>query len=154
MDKTIIWGNKSYGDGIWTYYSTLVGVDGAGFMAQDITFRNMTRVVNYQAVALSTFGVDGEYFMVQDFIFPNIARVVNFQAVALRTFGQSSTLYRCQFNGFQDTLYTNNGNQFYRECIILGIIDFIFGDANVVLQNCLIEVRKPLKGQFITITTQ
>ncbi|KAG5620225.1 hypothetical protein H5410_005443 [Solanum commersonii] len=55
--------------------------------------------------------------MVQDFIFPIIARVVNFQEVALRTFGQSSTLYRCQFNGFQDTLYTNNGNQFYRESI-------------------------------------
>ncbi|KAG5620224.1 hypothetical protein H5410_005442 [Solanum commersonii] len=79
--------------------------------------------------------------MAQDITFRNIIRVVNYQTVALRTFGQFSTLYRCQFNGFQDTLYRNHENKFHKEFIILGITDFIFGDANVLLQNCLIEVR-------------
>uniref|UniRef100_M1DPN2 Pectinesterase n=1 Tax=Solanum tuberosum TaxID=4113 RepID=M1DPN2_SOLTU len=52
MDKTIISGNKSYGGGIGTYYTATVGVDGVGFMAQDITFRNTAGPANYQAVAL------------------------------------------------------------------------------------------------------
>ncbi|KAH0638992.1 hypothetical protein KY285_035578 [Solanum tuberosum] len=123
MDKTIISGNKSYGGGIGTYYTATVGVDGVGFMAQDITFRNTAGPANYQAVAL-------------------------------RASGNSSTFYRCQFDGFQDTVYTQAGNQFYRECIILGTIDFICGDATAVFQSCLIEVRKPMKGQYIAITAQ
>ncbi|KAG5581593.1 hypothetical protein H5410_052220 [Solanum commersonii] len=41
-----------------------------------------------------------------------------------------------------------------RECTILGTIDFICGDAIAVFQDCLIEVRKPLKGQYIVITAQ
>ncbi|WMV45163.1 hypothetical protein MTR67_038548 [Solanum verrucosum] len=123
MDKTIISGNKSYGGGIGTYYTATVGVDGVGFMAQDITFRNTAGPANYQAVAL-------------------------------RASGNSSTFYRCQFDGFQDIVYTQAGNQFYRECIILGTIDFICGDATAVFQSCLIEVRKPMKGQYIAITAQ
>ncbi|XP_019258317.1 PREDICTED: pectinesterase 2-like [Nicotiana attenuata] len=52
MDKTIISGNKSYGGGIPTYYSATVGVNGQGFMAQDVTFRNIAGAKMQQAVAL------------------------------------------------------------------------------------------------------
>ncbi|KAK4731237.1 hypothetical protein R3W88_024225 [Solanum pinnatisectum] len=81
-------------------------------------------------------------FMAQDITFQNTAGPANYQAVALRASGNSSTFYRCQFDGFQDT------------CIILGTIDFICGDATAVFQSCLIEVRKPMKGQYIAITAQ
>nr|XP_016453644.1 PREDICTED: probable pectinesterase 56 [Nicotiana tabacum] len=123
MDKTIISGNKSYGGGIRTYDSATVGVNGQGFMAQDITFRN-------------------------------IAGAQMQQAVALRATAELCTLYRCKFDSFQDTLYAHFGKQFYRECTILGTIDFICGDAAAVFQNCLIEARMPLPGQYITITAQ
>ncbi|XP_015165163.1 probable pectinesterase/pectinesterase inhibitor 46 [Solanum tuberosum] len=123
MDKTIISGNKSYGGGIGTYDTATVGVDGKGFMTQDIAFRNT-------------------------------AGAANFQAVALRASAEFTAFYRCQFDGFQDTIYTHYGKQFYRECIILGTIDFICGDATAIFQSCLIEVRKPLKGQYIAITAQ
>ena len=33
-------------------------------------------------------------------------------------------------------------------------VDFIFGDANVVFQNCMIYVRKPTHGQVNVITAQ
>uniref|UniRef100_M1DKR8 Pectinesterase n=1 Tax=Solanum tuberosum TaxID=4113 RepID=M1DKR8_SOLTU len=49
------------------------------------------------------------------------------------------------YTAIVDTLYRNHENKFHKEFIILRIIDFIFGDANVMLQNCLVEVRKPLK---------
>ncbi|XP_049399929.1 pectinesterase-like [Solanum stenotomum] len=64
------------------------------------------------------------------------------------------TFYRCQFDSFQDTVYAHRGKQFYRECTILGTNDFICGDAIAVFQDCLIEMRKPIKGQYIVITAQ
>ncbi|KAI3967060.1 hypothetical protein MKW92_032873, partial [Papaver armeniacum] len=39
-------------------------------------------------------------------------------------------------------------------CDIYGTIDFIFGDAAAVFQNCRIYARRPLEGQFNTITAQ
>ncbi|XP_009772730.1 pectinesterase/pectinesterase inhibitor PPE8B-like [Nicotiana sylvestris] len=124
MDNTIISGNKSYGgDGIKTSLTATVGVNGKGFMAQDITFRN------------------------------NAGRE-NQQAVALRAEADFLTFYRCRFDGFQDTLYTKEGRQFYRDCEIFGTIDFICGDATAVFQNSLIEARLPLPNQYNTITAQ
>ncbi|XP_019232645.1 PREDICTED: pectinesterase/pectinesterase inhibitor PPE8B-like [Nicotiana attenuata] len=53
MDNTVISGNKSYGgDGIKTSLTATVGVNGKGFIAQDITFRNDAGRENQQAVAL------------------------------------------------------------------------------------------------------
>ncbi|KAI3679995.1 hypothetical protein L2E82_50732 [Cichorium intybus] len=56
--------------------------------------------------------------------------------------------------GYQHTLCLLKYRQFYRECDIYGTIDFIFGDAAAVLQNCNIYVRNPLPGQQNTITAQ
>ena len=44
--------------------------------------------------------------------------------------------------------------QFYRGCYIYGTVDFIFGNAAVVFQNCMIYVRRPLIGQANMITAQ
>ncbi|XP_019267092.1 PREDICTED: probable pectinesterase/pectinesterase inhibitor 17 [Nicotiana attenuata] len=120
MDKTIISGDKSYGAGIGTMYTATVGVNGQGFVAQGITFRN-------------------------------IAGPKMLQAVALRAEADFLTFYQCRFEGYQDTLYAKYGRQFYRDCDILGTIDFICGDAAAVFQNCLIEVRQ---RQYITVTAQ
>nr|KJB49891.1 hypothetical protein B456_008G143800 [Gossypium raimondii] len=56
--------------------------------------------------------------------------------------------------GYQDTLYTHSLRQFYRDCDIYGTVDFIFGNAAVVLQNCNIYPRQPMSGQFNAITAQ
>ncbi|XP_060170415.1 pectinesterase/pectinesterase inhibitor PPE8B-like [Lycium barbarum] len=123
MGKTIISGNKSYVGGIGKAYTATVGVNGQGFIAQGITFRN-------------------------------IAGAKMLQAVALRAEAEFLTFYQCRFEGYQDTLYTKYDKQFYRDCDILGTIDFMCGDASAVFQNCLIEVREPLRGQYITITAE
>ncbi|MQM11279.1 hypothetical protein Taro_044187 [Colocasia esculenta] len=43
---------------------------------------------------------------------------------------------------------------FYRECDISSTIDFIFGNAAAVFQNCNIYLRKPRKGEPNVITVQ
>ncbi|KAK8584725.1 hypothetical protein V6N13_138675 [Hibiscus sabdariffa] len=60
----------------------------------------------------------------------------------------------CRFEGFQDTLYAHTHRQFYRNCVIIDTVDFIFGDAAAVFQDCTIYVRKPNAKQKNIITAQ
>ncbi|OMO67074.1 Pectinesterase, catalytic [Corchorus capsularis] len=76
------------------------------------------------------------------------------QAVALRTQSRYSVYYKCEMKGYQDTLYSDGFNQFYRECKISGTVDFIFGNGQVVFQHCDILARQNLKGKANTITAQ
>lgn len=64
------------------------------------------------------------------------------QAVALFSASERSVFYRCLMDGYQDTLFTHSNHQFYRECDIYGTVDFIFGDAAVVIQNSNILVKR------------
>uniref|UniRef100_A0A2P2K5R7 Pectinesterase n=1 Tax=Rhizophora mucronata TaxID=61149 RepID=A0A2P2K5R7_RHIMU len=86
--------------------------------------------------------------------FVNKAGAAKHQAVAFRSGSDMSVFYRCAFDAFQDTLYAHSNRQFYRECDITGTIDFIFGNAAVIFQNCNIQPRQPLAKQFNTITAQ
>ncbi|KDO40287.1 hypothetical protein CISIN_1g042946mg, partial [Citrus sinensis] len=124
INNTIISGNKSHGkDHLSTYQTATVAIKGAGFVAMNITFEN-------------TAGPDQE----------------TGQAVALVS-EVDSAFYRCKLDGYQDTLYAKSNKQFYRECDIYGTIDFIFGDASAVFQNCNIYVRF-LGGNVKTITAE
>lgn len=51
------------------------------------------------------------------------------QAVALRITGDCAAFYGCGFYGSQDTLNDDMGRHYYKNCEIVGSIDFIFGDA-------------------------
>ncbi|KAJ7963362.1 Pectinesterase [Quillaja saponaria] len=104
--------------------------------------------------ATATVAVAGMGFIAKDIGFINTAGAAKHQAVAFRSGSDRSVYYRCSFDGFQDTLYAHSNRQFYRECDITGTIDFIFGNAAVVLQNCNIMPRQPLPNQFNTITAQ
>lgn len=74
--------------------------------------------------------------------------------MALRSASDLSVFYACSIEGYQDILFTVSQRQFYKLCYISGTVDFIFGNAAVVLQNCVILVRKPINGQANTITAQ
>nr|XP_043633750.1 pectinesterase 2-like [Erigeron canadensis] len=121
--NTIITGSRSVGGGFTTYSSATVGVDGIGFIARGITFRNT-------------------------------AGPAKKQAVALRSASDLSVYYACSIEGYQDTLFVLAQRQFYKLCYIYGTIDFIFGNAAVVFQNCMIMARRPLRGQANCITAQ
>ncbi|KAK4489436.1 hypothetical protein RD792_005245 [Penstemon davidsonii] len=102
----------------------------------------------------ATVVVTGEGFIARGITFRNTAGPQNNQAVALRSGADLSVFHRCGFEGYQDTLYVHSQRQFYRECNIYGTVDFIFGNAAVVLQNCMIYARRPMNGQSNTVTAQ
>ena len=47
----------------------------------------------------------------------------------------------CKFLGWQDTLYAENGRQYFESCYIEGAVDFIFGQATAVFENCVIHSK-------------
>lgn len=96
--------------------------------------------------------VESEGFMAKWIGFKNTAGPMGHQAVAIRVNGDRAVIFNCRFDGYQDTLYVNNGRQFYRNCVVSGTVDFIFGKSATVIQNSLIVVRKGNKGQFNTVT--
>ncbi|KAL1194120.1 putative pectinesterase/pectinesterase inhibitor 6 [Cardamine amara subsp. amara] len=102
----------------------------------------------------ATFAVSGTGFIARGITFENTAGPEKHQAVALRSGSDFSVFYNCAFKGYQDTLYLHSRRQFLRNCNIHGTVDFIFGDAAAVLQNCNIYALKPMSGQKNTITAQ
>ncbi|CAH8295105.1 unnamed protein product [Eruca vesicaria subsp. sativa] len=102
----------------------------------------------------ASFAATGAGFIARDITFENWAGPAKHQAVALRIGSDHAVIYRCNIIGYQDTLYVHSNRQFFRECDIYGTVDFIFGNAAVVLQNCSIYARKPMDLQKNTITAQ
>ncbi|KAI3449107.1 hypothetical protein Pfo_005772 [Paulownia fortunei] len=102
----------------------------------------------------ATFGVSSDGFWARDMTFENTAGPQKHQAVAMRVSSDLSVFFRCSFKGYQDTLLVFSLRQFYRDCQVYGTVDFIFGDAAAVFQNCDILVRKPMDHQSNMITAQ
>ncbi|KAG0484734.1 hypothetical protein HPP92_008627 [Vanilla planifolia] len=109
---------------------------------------------NYTTFHTATFAATGAGFIMRDMTIENWAGPWKHQAVALRIGADHAVVYRCNIIGYQDTLYVHSQRQFFRECDIYGTVDFIFGNAAVVLQKCGLWSRKPLPMQKITITAQ
>ncbi|XP_050374729.1 pectinesterase-like [Argentina anserina] len=100
----------------------------------------------------ATFIVQGHGFIARAMGFQNTAGPEKHQAVALRVQSDMSAFFNCRMDGYQDTLYVQAYRQFYRNCVISGTVDFIFGDSTTVIQNSLIIVRKPMDNQQNTVT--
>ncbi|CAN8285938.1 unnamed protein product [Cochlearia groenlandica] len=126
---------------------------GDGARKTVITYNRSVKLTPGTTTSLSgTVQVESEGFMAKWIGFKNTAGPMGHQAVAIRVNGDRAVLFNCRFDGYQDTLYVNNGRQFYRNIVVSGTVDFIFGKSATVIQNSLIVVRKGNKNQFNTIT--
>jgi pectinesterase len=120
-EKTVLtfddYANKKGANGkpMGTFGSFSVTVRAAGFEAENITFENTS-------VPRKTVG----------------------QAVALGVDSDRAVFRNCRFLANQDTLYANSGRQYYHHCLIRGDVDFIFGNAAAVFDQC--EIQSTGKG--------
>ncbi|XP_031252521.1 pectinesterase-like [Pistacia vera] len=102
----------------------------------------------------ATVAAVGEGFLARDITFQNTAGPSKHQAVALRVGADLSAFYQCDMLAYQDTLYVHSNRQFYINCLVAGTVDFIFGNAAAVFQDCDIHARKPNSGQKNMVTAQ
>ncbi|XP_068644286.1 probable pectinesterase/pectinesterase inhibitor 34 [Aristolochia californica] len=109
---------------------------------------------NFTTFHTATFAATGAGFILRDVTVENWAGPDNHQAVALRIGADHAVVYKCNIIGYQDTLYVHSQRQFFRECDVYGTVDFIFGNAAVVFQNCNLYARKPMPMQKNTVTAQ
>ncbi|KAL8122755.1 pectinesterase-like [Apium graveolens] len=102
----------------------------------------------------ATVAAVGPGFLARDITFQNTAGASKHQAVALRVGSDLSAFYKCDILAYQDSLYVHSNRQFFINCLIAGTVDFIFGNAAVVLQDCDIHARRPNSGQKNMVTAQ
>lgn len=93
----------------------------------------------------STSAAYAVYIGGHDFYAENITFENSFgqgsQAVAVLTEADRAVFKNCRFLGWQDTLYAKNGRQYYENCYVEGHVDFIFGQAAAVFENCVIHSK-------------
>lgn len=102
----------------------------------------------------ATVAAVGAQFLARGLTFQNTAGASNHQAVALRVGSDLSAFYQCDILAYQDSLYVHSNRQFFINCLVVGTVDFIFGNAAVVLQDCDIHARRPDSGQKNMVTAQ
>ncbi|XP_014618237.2 putative pectinesterase 52 [Glycine soja] len=61
-------------------------------------------------------------------------------ALAARIYGDKSAFYNCSFIGFQDTLWDVEGRHYYKNCLIEGAVDFIWGSGQSYFVDCVLNV--------------
>ena len=88
----------------------------------------------------STVDVQGAAFEAENVTFENRFGTGS-QAVAISVHSDRAVFRRCRFLGWQDTLYAATGRQYYKDCYIEGHVDFIFGNAAAVFENCEIHSK-------------
>lgn len=88
----------------------------------------------------STVDVEGAAFEAENVTFENSFGVGS-QAVAITVHSDNAEFRKCRFIGWQDTLYAATGRQRYRDCYIEGHVDFIFGNAAALFENCDIHSK-------------
>lgn len=84
--------------------------------------------------------VSGPEFEAENITFENTFGTGT-QAVAISVHSDRAVFRHCRFIGMQDTLYAASGRQYYADCYIAGHVDFLFGNAQAVFENCEIHSR-------------
>lgn len=99
------------GKKISTRQSATVLVQASDFSAENITFENTT------------------------------TREQHIQALAMYVEADRASFKNCRFLGWQDTLRTDKGRQYFRDCYVEGHVDFIYASGTSVFDHCEIHCK-------------
>ena len=82
-----------------------------------------------------TVSIQADHFTAENITFENTAGRVA-AAMAVRTTGDRQIFRNCRFLGWQDTLCVNGKRMYFHDCYAEGRVDFVFGSATAVFENC------------------
>src|SRR5262249_14728668 len=117
-------------------YITLRGDDPSKTI---LTFRISAQQAGNTRLAFSTL-VNANDFRAENLTFENSFGTGS-QAVAVFVEAGRASFQNGRFLGWQDTLFVNGSRHYFRDCYIEGHVDFIFGTASAVFENCTIHSK-------------
>ncbi|KAL6131290.1 hypothetical protein ACLB2K_069666 [Fragaria x ananassa] len=89
--------------------------------ATTVVTGNRSNIKGVRTFGSATLVIEGDGFLVTGITFVNMVKPEAGQAVAVRISSYHTAFYRCRIADFQDTLYTQDGVRFFRECEIYEI---------------------------------
>ena len=104
-----------------------------------LTFNLSNKAAGSTSASYSVY-IGGHDFYAENITFENSFGTGS-QAVAVLVEADRAVFKNSRFLGWQDTLYAKNGRQYYENCYIEGHVDYIFGQAAAVFENCRIHSK-------------
>ncbi len=104
-----------------------------------LTYKISNKEAGSTSAAYATY-IGGHDFHAENITFENSFGSGS-QAVAVLVEADRAVFKNCRFVGWQDTLYAKNGRQYYVDSYIEGHVDYIFGQAAAVFENCHIHSK-------------
>jgi pectinesterase len=117
----------------------------AGQAAQTIlTYGDSANTSNGNGGTLGTSGsastnISASNVSAENVTFQNSTPLGGSQAVALLVSGSQVQFRNARFLSYQDTLYVKSGTQYFKDSYVAGSVDFIFGGATAVFEDCTVH---------------
>lgn len=125
----------------WSTNISIIGEDANTTIIRWADYSGMEGINTFNSYTMKVVGND---FYAENITIENTAGRDVGQAVALHVEGDRAEFYNCRIIANQDTLYAgvDSSRQYYKNCLIEGTTDFIFGPATVVFEDCTILCKK------------
>lgn len=104
-----------------------------------ITYKLSAQQAGNTRLAFAVF-VNADNFRAENITFENSFGTGS-QAVAVFVDAANAEFRNCRFLGWQDTLFVNGSRHYFKDCYIEGHVDFIFGTASAVFEDCTIHSK-------------
>lgn len=157
-DRTIIYIKKGVYNEKITIPSFRQRISFIGESAEStiLTYSDCAKTIGLDGKELGTFGsatvtVYADFFYAEKLTIANTAGMNAGQAVALHAETDRSVLNQVRLLGHQDTLYISRGRQYFKDCYIEGTVDYIFGSATTVFEDC--QIHQLQRGGYITASS-
>lgn len=116
--------------------ATYVKPSAVAFRAEGITFETSFNKYVTDEELLDGVEMDGSFPFQRKLNSDVRSKAATERSAAIAVEAKDSEFKNCRFLGSQDTLYTAAVNAYFKDCYIEGNTDFIFGDGDVVFENC------------------